>query len=102
MGGLTSRQRKYLKSLAHHLEPTVRVGQSGATPTVIAETDRTIGTLELIKVRIDADKGASRREIANSISEEIGASLVGTIGKIAILYRPNSEKPKIKLPKDVK
>ncbi len=102
MGGLTSRQRKYLKSLAHHLEPTVRVGQSGVTRTVIAETDRTIGALELIKVRIDADKGASRREIAFSISEEISASLVGTIGKIAILYRPNQEKTRVKLPKDVK
>ena|SRR6185436_13248318 len=96
---LTTRQRQYLKGLAHPLSPTVRVGKGGATPAVIGEVKKALLAHELIKVRIDVDESAGRRSIAEQLAAAADAQLVGTIGKIAVLYRTRDEKPKIKLPK---
>ena len=95
---LTSKQRQYLKGLAHPLEPIVRVGQRGVTPAVIEETKKSLFAHELIKVRIDAEEPAARRELAQTLAEGAGAEIAGTIGKLAILYRPRDEEPEIKLP----
>jgi RNA-binding protein len=95
---LTTKQRQFLKGLAHGLSPVVRVGRGGLTPAVIKETKKSIFAHELIKVRIEAEESAARREIAEELARAADAQLAGTIGKQAILYRRRDEKPKIKLP----
>jgi RNA-binding protein len=95
---LTAKQRKHLKSLAHHLEPVVRVGQHGLTPAVAAETGRALDAHELIKVRIDAD-GDQRTLLAEELAAQTSSEVAGSIGKITMLYRARAEKPEIKLPK---
>ena len=95
---LTTKQRQFLKGLAHSLSPVVRVGKGGATASVIAETKKSLEAHELIKVRIEADDSAERRSIAEKLAAETDAQLAATIGKIAVLYREREEKPKIKLP----
>jgi RNA-binding protein len=94
---LTSKDRRYLKGLAHALEPVVRVGQRGVTPAVVAEANRSLEAHELIKVRIDADDPGSRRTVAEALAAAAEAEIAGMIGKLAILYRPRAEKPRIKL-----
>ncbi len=95
---LTPKQRKYLKGLAHALSPIVRVGKAGATAAVVAETKKSLASHELIKVRIDVDEGTERRTIAENLGAATDSELVGTIGKIAILYREREEEPEIELP----
>ena len=95
---LTARQRQFLKGLAHALAPVVRVGKGRLTPAVVAETRRSIEAHELIKVRIESDDTAERREIAERLAAETNSDLAGSIGKLAVLYRAREEKPKIKLP----
>ncbi len=95
---LTARQRQFLKGLAHPLSPVVRVGKGRLTPSVVAETRRSLEAHELIKVRIESDDAAERREIAGRLAAETDSALAGTIGKLAILYRAREEKPKIRLP----
>jgi RNA-binding protein len=95
---LTTKQRQFLKGLAHPLSPVVRVGKGRLTPSLAAETKRSLEAHELIKVRIESDDSSERREIAERLAAETDAHLAGTIGKLAILYRAREEKPKIKLP----
>jgi RNA-binding protein len=95
---LTARQRQFLKGHAHPLSPVVRVGKGRITPAVIEETRRSLKAHELIKVRVELDEGATRRALAVELAREAGAELAATIGKLAILYRARSEKPKIRLP----
>ena len=95
---LTTKQRQFLRGLAHALSPVVRVGRGGLTPAVIEETRKSILAHELIKVRIEAEASVDRREIAQELARAADAELAGTIGKQAILYRRREEKPKIKLP----
>lgn len=95
---LTPKQRKYLKGLAHALSPIVRVGKAGATAAVVTETKKSLASHELIKVRLDVDEGTERRAIAENLAAATDSHLVGTIGKIAILYREREEEPEIELP----
>lgn len=99
MAVLTSKQRQFLRGLAHPLAPVVRVGKGGVTPTVIDETRKSLHSHELIKVRIDVDDGEQRRAVAERLASETDAQLAGRVGKVAILYRERDEEPEIKLPK---
>ena len=95
---LTAKQRHFLKGLAHPLAPVVRVGKGRLTQGIVAETKRSLEAHELIKVRIESDEVAERRDIAERLAAETNAQLAGTVGKVAILYRTRDEKPKIRLP----
>ena len=95
---LTTKQRQFLKGLAHSLSPVVRLGKGGLTTAVVDETKKSLLAHELIKVRIDVEDGPARRAVAEELARAAEADVAGTIGKLAILYRPRDEKPKIKLP----
>lgn len=95
---LTPKQRQFLKGLAHPLSPVVRVGKAGVSPTVIAETKRSLQAHELVKVRVETDDSETRQELADKLAAETDSHLAGIIGKTAILYREREEKPRIKLP----
>ena len=95
---LTAKQRQYLRGLAHALEPVVRVGKGGVSPSVVAETKKSLHSHELIKVRVDSDDSDARKELAGKLAAETDAQIAGVIGKTAILYRPRDEKPEIELP----
>jgi RNA-binding protein len=99
MTTLTTRQRQYLKGLAHPLTPVVRIGKAGASPSVVAETKKALESHELIKVRVDVDDGGERKALAERLAAESDAALVATIGKVAVLYREREEEPEIKLPR---
>lgn len=94
---LTSKQRQFLRGLAHPLSPVVRIGKGKLSDAVIEETKKTFLAHELIKVRIDAE-GAERTELAEQLAQACDSEVAGVIGKTAILFRPDDEKPRIKLP----
>ena len=96
---LTSKQRQFLKGLAHPLEPIVRVGRGKLKDSVVEETKKSLVAHELIKVRIESDDSGERRTIAENLAAAADAQLVGSVGKIAMLYREREEKPSIKLPR---
>ena len=93
---LTSKQRQYLRGLAHPLAPVVRIGKGGVSEGVVAETKKSLDAHELIKVRIDGD---NRDELAEQLANATEAEVAGVIGKTAILYRARDEEPEIRLPK---
>jgi RNA-binding protein len=92
-------QRKYLRGLAHELEPVVRIGKARVTPEVAAEADRSLEAHELIKVRIDVEGRDARRALADDLADRTSSALITSVGKIAVFYRPREEKPKIRLPR---
>lgn len=99
MAVLTSKQRQFLKGLAHGLSPIVRVGKAGVTESVVAETRKSLDSHELIKIRIEVEDSSDRKELAQKLAEATDSQVAATIGKIAVLYRERDEEPEIKLPK---
>lgn len=96
---LTSKQRQFLKGLAHPLAPIVRVGRGGVSEAVVEETKKSLEAHELIKVRIETDDSAQRKQFAAELASAVGAEIAGSVGKIVMLYREREEKPSIKLPR---
>lgn len=95
---LSTKQKQYLKGLAHHLNPVVMLGGNGLTEGVIAEIENALNHHELIKVKIASADRETKQLIINAILRETTATAVQTIGHILVLYRP-SEEHKIILPK---
>ncbi|HOP28290.1 MAG TPA: ribosome assembly RNA-binding protein YhbY [Spirochaetota bacterium] len=90
MTELNGRQRRKLKSLAHHLNPVVQIGQKGLTEALIKAVDKALSDHELIKVKF-VDFKEEKHDLADDVVKETGSALVGMIGNIAILYRENPE-----------
>ncbi len=95
---LSARQKKHLRSLGHPLKPVVILGAAGASPAVIAELDNALGHHELVKVKVRTGERSARDDLIRILCEETGSALVQQIGHMALLYRPDKEKPTIQLP----
>ena len=54
---------------------------------------------ELIKTRARVGDRESRDQVISDMCEKTGAALVQRIGNVAVLYRPNPDKPVISLPR---
>ena len=89
-------QRRYLRGLAHHLKPVVRVGQSGVTDAVVSATDAALTDHELIKVRLREPE--DKKAMAADLAERTGAHLCGLVGHQVVLYRKHPDEPRIELP----
>lgn len=95
---LTSKQRKHLKSLAHHLNPVVLVGSAGLTEAVQKSVATELEHHELIKVRIHRDAPVTAKLGGSELADHCSAELVQVIGRMAVLYRRRAKKPEIVLP----
>ena len=100
MDKLTSRQRAYLRKLAHHLKPIVLVGGEGVTSAVLSSVEETFNTRELIKVKLQESAPIHVKDAAGKLSSGVAdTQSVQTIGRTVVLYRPHPENPEIRLPK---
>jgi RNA-binding protein len=90
---LSGKDRAALRAEAHHLTPTVHVGQHGLTPTLIQSLDDALRTRELVKVQLGKQVELKAREAAQSLAEATSSSVVQVIGKTVTLYRENPEIP---------
>ena len=95
---LTSKQRKYLRALAHTLDPYIVIGKNGLSSSSINSINKSLLDHELIKLRI---KVGIIKDITPLIEKNTQSFVVGTIGKIIILYKKSDEikDSNIKLPK---
>ena len=89
---LTTKQRQFLKGLAHHLSPVVMLGGNGLTEGVLAEIDNALNHHELIKVKIAGADREVKQLIIDAIVRETNAVNVQTIGHVLVLYRQSDDK----------
>ncbi len=97
---LTPDQRRHLKSLAHHLNPVVMIGNNGLTDSVVREIALNLDAHELIKIRVLGDDRELREQYLQQICSDLDAAPVQHIGKLLLIYRPSeNRKNGITLPK---
>jgi RNA-binding protein len=97
---LSGADRKYLRALAHHLDPLVQIGKSGLAPNVLAAIAQAFEHHELIKIRF-LDFKEQKRELARIIAQQSNSELVGMIGHVGLFYRqhPDPEQRQIHFPR---
>jgi len=99
MSQLTSKQRAHLRSLAHHLKPIVYIGTEGLTDANVQSILEAFNTRELLKMKVLESAPLSARETADAVVDRLhDVHVAQTIGRTAVLYRADPEKPEIKLP----
>jgi RNA-binding protein len=99
MNNLSSSQRSYLRSQAHHLEPVVLIGKHGITDGTIESIDRVLKARELIKIKFREFKD-EKLSLSEKITELTNAQIVGVIGHTVIIFRqnPDPDKRQIHIP----
>ena len=96
MKPLTSKQRAELRRLAHRMKPVVIVGNEGVTHAVVQSVKEAFNTRELLKIKSLESAPAPIREISDAIAAALGdTQTVQTVGRTAILYRPDPEEPEL-------
>ncbi len=90
---LTGRQKRSLKSLAHHLKPVVMIGKNGLTAALVDAVNKALDDHELIKIKF-IDFKDEKRELIGEIVRLTGSEQVAVIGNIAILFRQNKDEEK--------
>lgn len=96
---LSGKQKRYLRSLGHHLEPVVQIGKQGLTSAVTAAVDAALEQHELIKLRIGTECPDDRYELVERLAPEVKADVAQIMGRTALLYRRRAKDAKIVLPK---
>ena len=99
MSSLTSKQRAYLRKLAHHLKPMVLIGSDGVSAAVVDAVGDALNTRELLKVKLQDSAPLEVRNAADALAESVlDVQPVQTIGRTIVLYRRHPDHPEIDLP----
>ena len=96
---ITSKQRSYLRSLAHNIDPTVHIGKAGVTYNVIKEIDQCLEARELVKIKLQEGAELDAKTVANELAPGLRAEFVQAIGRKFTLYRESKENKQIELPR---
>jgi RNA-binding protein len=96
---LTGKQKRFLRSEAHHLNPVFQVGKGGVNDNMIKTIGEAIETRELMKISILQNCDMDKSEVAQELSEGVGAEIVQIIGNTIVLYKESKENKQLILPR---
>ena len=96
---LRGKQKRFLRSEAHHLNPIFQIGKGGLNDAMMAQIEEALEKRELIKVSLLQNTDEVADEAAETIREKVGCEVVQIIGRKIVLYREGKEdRKKIVLP----
>ncbi len=95
---LSTKQKAFLRGLAHGLEPIVQIGKGGATEALLAELERALEVHELLKIRIGGECPDDAKSVISTVESATNCVVVQEIGHVLVAYRPRAVKPVIELP----
>ncbi|MBE4908056.1 ribosome assembly RNA-binding protein YhbY [Bacillus luteolus] len=96
---LTGKQKRFLRSKAHHLDPIFQVGKGGVNENMIKQIDDVLEARELIKVSVLQNCEEDKNSVAESLSKGAKAELVQIIGNTIVLYKESRENKQLVLPR---
>lgn len=95
---LTGKQKRFLRSSAHHLNPIFQVGKGGVNDNLIKQIIDALEARELIKVSVLQNCEEDRNDVGLALSKGAKAELVQIIGNTIILYKESRENKQLRLP----
>lgn len=95
---LTGKQKRYLRSMAHHLTPIFQVGKGGVNENMVKQIKEALEVRELLKVSILSNNDDDKHDVAHALAEGADAELVQLIGHTVVLYKESKEHKTITLP----
>lgn len=99
---LRGKQKRFLRSKAHHLQPIFQIGKGGINSAMIVQIEEALEKRELIKVSLLQNTDEVAEEAAQVLEKEIDCEIVQIIGRVIILYKPSTKEKYQKLSNEVK
>ena len=94
---MTGKERAFLRSRAHALEPIVHIGKDTLTPEVINAIDEALAARELVKIGVLKNCFDDPREIAEIAAERSNSQVVQVMGRKITLYRRKKKDSKFNI-----
>jgi RNA-binding protein len=88
---VNGKERAALRAEAHHLDPTVHVGQHGMSPSLIESLNDALRTRELVKVKLGNKDDVKPKDAANALALATNSAVVQVVGRTATLFRENPD-----------
>jgi RNA-binding protein len=88
---MNGKERAALRAEAHHLDPTVHVGQHGMSPSLIESLNDALRTRELVKVKLGNKDDVKPKDAANALALATNSAVVQVVGRTATLFRENPD-----------
>ncbi len=95
---LTGKQKRFLRSKAHHIQPIFQVGKGGVNTNLVKQVEEALEARELIKVSVLQNCDEDKDTIASELSKGSRAQLVQVIGSTIVLYKESVNQKRIELP----
>jgi RNA-binding protein len=95
---LTGKQKRFLRSRAHHLDSIFQVGKGGVNENMIKQINEVLEKRELIKISVLQNCEDDRHDVAKQLSKGARAELVQVIGHTIVLYKESKENKQLNLP----
>ncbi|MRH43054.1 ribosome assembly RNA-binding protein YhbY [Aquibacillus halophilus] len=95
---LSGKQKRLLRSKAHHLNPIFQVGKTGINDNMVTQINEALEKRELIKISILQNCMEDKDEIAEQLAVGTQAEIVQIIGNIIVLYKESVNNKQIILP----
>lgn len=88
---LTGKQKRYLRSEAHHLKAIFQVGKDGVSANQIKGIEEALEAQEMIKVKLLDSCPDDVNSVAVEISMQTKAEVVQIIGHTVVLYKKSQQ-----------
>lgn len=98
---LRGKQKRYLRSEAHHLQPIFQIGKNGVNPAMVTQINEALEKRELIKVNLLQNTDEVAEEVAHVLEQEIHCEIVQIIGRVLVLYKPSTKEKFQKISREV-
>src|SRR5690625_2012693 len=98
---LTGKQKAFLRSEAHHLQPVFQIGKYGLEEEALKQLEDVLEKRELIKVHLLQNSILTVDEAEEVIEEKTEATVVQKIGKTLVLFQPSSKEKYQKISKEL-
>lgn len=95
---LSTNQIKFLRGIAHGLNPVITIGINGVTESLMEELESSLAHHEILKIKLAAAEREDRKRIIDYVIEQTQAQLIQSVGKVFVIFRQNKDS-EIQLPK---
>ena len=99
MINFTSKQRAYLRSLAHNVDPIFQIGKNGFTPEITRAITEALETKELLKINVLKNCPDEPKEIGPVLAERTRSTLIQVMGRKITLYKESQDNKEIEIPR---
>lgn len=88
---LRGKQKRYLRSEAHHLKPIFQIGKDGLSEVWLDEVLKALDKRELLKVNILQNSLMEVEEVKEFIENNSDAQVIQTIGNVLVLFKKSGK-----------